>query len=69
MHMSKIMILPAVLLSIITIIELQWDDNDVEGAIEYKYLADNKIDVDQIDINAVDDIIEITGSGNTLMAK
>ena len=67
--MSKIMILPAVLLSIITIIELQWDDNDVEGAIEYKYLADNKIDVDQIDINAVDDIIEITGSGNTLMAK
>ena len=69
MHMSKIMILPAVLLSIITISQLQWDDNDIEDAIEYEYRADNTIDVNQIDINAVDDIVEITGSGNTLMVK
>jgi len=69
MHMSKIMILPAVLLSIITITVLQWDDNDIEDAIDYEYRADNTIDVNQIDINAVDDIVEITGSGNTLLVK
>lgn len=69
--MKKLILIAGILLASAAVVFSQepLDDKDIADAIENEYLFDHAIDVNQVDVQVVDGIAELTGTVDNIKAK